>query len=141
MYSSGGRSSKTSEVIPREEPQSAGRTAATVGVMRIRGRTRWPCAGRGTCGRPAVPNREEQALEKRRPSVILPGQGVTADGFGQGGDVDLQRWTDGEQADVQGDVVAGAGGQTVPGIQALAGQTTIAIPSGHELHIDLALCQ
>jgi hypothetical protein len=33
----------------------------------------------------------------------------------------LQRWTDSEQARVEGDVVAGAGGQAVPGIQALAG--------------------
>ena len=42
---------------------------------------------------------EEQALKHRRPSVILPGQGVFADGFGQGsGNVDLQHWADGQQA-------------------------------------------
>jgi len=35
--------------------------------------------------------------------------------------VDLQRWADSEQARVEGDVVAGAGGQAVPGIQVLAG--------------------
>jgi hypothetical protein len=66
---------------------------------------------------------EEQALQKRWPSVILLHQGVSADGVGQGfGNVDLQRWTDGEQARVEGDVVSGTGGQAVSGTRRSLGK-------------------
>ena len=65
---------------------------------------------------------QEQSLKKRRPSIILTGHGISANGISQGlGDVNLQRWADGKEPRVKGHIVTGAGGQPVPEIQALAG--------------------
>jgi hypothetical protein len=65
--------------------------------------------------------REQDRVAQRRAPVVLPGQRIGADRVGQrAGDVDLEACVNGEQAGVEGYVVAGAGGQAVVEIQAPA---------------------
>jgi hypothetical protein len=58
---------------------------------------------------------EQQGVQERRPTVVLPGELVPADRVGERlGDMDLQVRGHGQQSGVEGHVVAGAGGQAAP---------------------------
>jgi len=65
---------------------------------------------------------EQQGVQERRAAVVLPGEVITAGRVGQRlGNTDLQVRGHGQHSGIEGHVVAGAGGQAVPRIQALGG--------------------
>lgn len=69
---------------------------------------------------------KKQGLQQRRPSVVLPGETISADSVSQWlGDVDLQLRADGEQSRIESHIVAGTAGQAVPWIQALGGRAVL----------------